>query len=77
MFFEFLPHFIAGNVVVLGLLPDPKIDIFNALNSSDYFTVRTTSFTPTAAAGVSSGTYMYPGSLLQGRLLRIAAVVNW
>ena len=56
---------------------DPKIDLFNALNSSDYFTVRTTSFTPTATANVSGGTYMYPGSILQGRLLRIAAVVNW
>jgi carboxypeptidase family protein len=56
---------------------DPKIDLFNALNSSDYFTVRTTSFTPTAAANVSAGTYMFPGSILQGRLLRIAAVVNW
>jgi hypothetical protein len=56
---------------------DPKIDLFNALNSSDYFTVRTTSFTPTAAANVSAGTYLYPGSIIQGRLLRIAAVVNW
>jgi hypothetical protein len=56
---------------------DPKIDLFNALNSSDYFTVRTTTFTPTATAAASAGTYMYPGSILQGRLLRIAAVVNW
>jgi hypothetical protein len=60
-----------------GFRFDPKIDLFNALNSSDYFTVRTQSFTPTAAAGVSAGTYMYPGSILQGRLVRIAAVVNW
>ena len=60
-----------------GLRFDPKIDLFNALNSSDYFTVRTSSFTPTAAANVSAGTYLYPGSIIQGRLLRIAAVVNW
>jgi hypothetical protein len=60
-----------------GFRFDPKIDLFNALNSSDYFTVRTTSFTPTSAAGVSAGTYLYPGSIIQGRLLRIAAVVNW
>jgi len=60
-----------------GFRFDPKIDLFNALNSSDYFTVRTSSFTPTAAAGVSAGTYLYPGSIIQGRLLRIAAVVNW
>ncbi len=56
---------------------DPKIDIFNLLNSDDYFTVRTTTYTPTAAAGVSGGTYLLPGSIIQGRLLRIGAVVNW
>ena len=56
---------------------DPKIDLFNALNSDDYYTVRTTTYTPTAAAGVSGSTYMQPGSILQGRLLRIGAVVTW
>jgi hypothetical protein len=62
---------------------DPKIDIFNALNSSDYFTARSTTYTltatgatPTAVDG-SSGSYLLPGSIIQGRLLRIAAVVNW
>ena len=56
---------------------DPKIDIFNALNSDDYFTVRTTGYAPSATAGVSNGTYLQPGSILQGRILRIGAVVNW
>jgi hypothetical protein len=56
---------------------DPKIDIFNAFNSSAYYSVRTTTFTPSSVANVSAGTYLYPGSILQGRLLRIAAVVNW
>jgi hypothetical protein len=56
---------------------DPKIDLFNALNSSDYFTVRTSTFTPTSTSNVSAGNYLYPGSILQGRLLRIGAVVNW
>ena len=56
---------------------DPKLDVFNALNSDDYYSVRTTTYSPTATAGVSGGTYMQPGSILQGRLLRIAAVVNW
>src|SRR5438876_622926 len=28
VFFQFLPHLIAGNIVMLRLLPDPKIDIF-------------------------------------------------
>src|SRR5262245_31422730 len=56
---------------------DPKIDIFNAFNSSAYYSVRTTTFTPSSVANVSAGTYLYPGSILQGRLLRIAVVANW
>jgi hypothetical protein len=56
---------------------DPKIDIFNALNSDDYYDARTQSFTPSAAAGVSSGAYLQPGRIILGRLLRIGAVVNW
>jgi hypothetical protein len=67
-----------GKRVTIGRLRiEPKLDIFNALNSDDYFTVRTTTYTATAAAGVSGGTYMLPGSIMQGRLLRIGAVVNW
>jgi hypothetical protein len=68
---------IARRIKVGRLTLDPKLDLFNAFNSSAYFTTRTNSFTPTATAGVSAGTYLYPGSILQGRLLRIAAVVNW
>jgi hypothetical protein len=56
---------------------DPKIDVFNALNSDDYYSVRTTTYTPTTTPGTSSGTYMQPGNILQGRLLRVAVVVNW
>ena len=62
---------------------DPKIDIFNALNTDAYYTVRSTTFTPVSnpalATGFngSGGTYLQPGSILQGRLLRIAAVINW
>ena len=70
---------IAKRFTFRGVRFDPKIDLFNAFNSSDYFTVRTDPpvFTPTAAPGVSGGTYMFPGSIIQGRLLRVAAVVNW
>jgi len=68
---------IAKRIKIGGLTFDPKLDLFNAFNSSAYFSTRTNSFTPTATAGVSAGTYLYPGSILQGRLLRIAAVVNW
>jgi hypothetical protein len=64
-------------IMIRGFKVDPKIDIFNALNVDDYFSVRTTTFTPTATAGVSSGTYLQPGSIIQGRLIRIAAVINW
>jgi len=39
--------------------------------------VRTTTYSPTATAGVSGGTYLQPQSILQGRLFRIAAVVTW
>jgi len=63
---------------------EPKADLFNALNSADYFTVRSTAFTPTAVAGASAlgpgGTptaYLAPSSILQGRLLRIGANVTW
>jgi len=68
---------IAKRVNIGGLTLDPKIDLFNAFNSSAYFTTRTNSFTSTATAGVSAGAYLWPGSILQGRLLRVAAVVNW
>ncbi|HZT75580.1 MAG TPA: carboxypeptidase regulatory-like domain-containing protein [Vicinamibacterales bacterium] len=56
---------------------DPKLDIFNAFNSSAYFTTKTNSFTATATPGVSAGAYLWPGSILQGRLLRIGVVMNW
>ena len=62
---------------------DPKLDVFNALNSDAYYTVRSTTFTP-IAAGVtptglmgSGGSFLQPGNIIQGRILRIAAVVNW
>ena len=68
---------IAKRITIGRIKFDPKIDLFNLLNSSDYFNVRSTTFTPTAAPGVSGGAYLLPGSILQGRLLRIGAVVNW
>jgi carboxypeptidase family protein len=68
---------IAKRVKLGRLTLDPKVDLFNAFNSSAYFTDRTEAFTATATPGVSAGTYLFPGSILQGRLLRVAAVVNW
>jgi len=51
---------------------EPKIDLFNAFNSSDYYTVRSMVYSTAAGA-----TYKQPGSILQGRIIRLGAVVNW
>jgi hypothetical protein len=70
---------IAKRIVVRGVRIDPKIDLFNALNSDDYFTVRSTTFQPGSTPGTpaAGSTYLLPGSILQGRIIRIGAVVNW
>jgi hypothetical protein len=74
---------ISKRVTIGRLKIDPKLDLYNALNSSDYFSVRSTTFTPIAAGATptgfngSGGTYLLPGSILQGRLLRVGAVVGW
>ncbi len=68
---------ISKRLTIGRLKIDPKLDIFNALNSDSWFSVRATAYTATAVAGVSGGTYMLPGSIIQGRLLRLGAVVNW
>jgi Carboxypeptidase regulatory-like domain len=72
-------------ITVRGIKLDPKIDIFNALNSDDYFTVRSSAFSPVASAAAatglqgtgSGGTYLQPGSILQGRIIRLGAVITW
>jgi hypothetical protein len=51
---------------------EPKVDLFNALNSSDYYTVRSLVYSTAVGA-----TYKQPGSILQGRIVRLGAVVNW
>ncbi|PYS16608.1 MAG: hypothetical protein DMG17_12060, partial [Acidobacteria bacterium] len=51
---------------------EPKIDLFNALNSSDYYSVRTMVYSSVAGA-----TYKQPREILQGRIIRLGAVVNW
>ncbi len=68
---------IAKRVTIGSVKIDPKVDIFNLFNSSAYYSVRSTSFSATSSAGVSGGSYLYPGSILNGRLLRIGAVVTW
>jgi hypothetical protein len=68
-----------------SLKMDPKIDIFNALNTDAYFSTRSNVFTPVASAAQatglqgtgSGGTYLQPGSILQGRIVRLGAVLTW
>ncbi len=43
----------------------PKLDLFNALNSDDYTGVATTQF--------GAATYLRPSVILQGRIIRIGA----
>jgi hypothetical protein len=50
----------------------PKVDVFNALNSSAYYTVRSMVYSTAPGA-----TYKLPGSILQGRIVRLAVVVNF
>jgi len=71
---------------------NPKLDLFNALNSSDYFSVRSSTFSPRnpGVAGsvpltpsaqflpsTAGAAFRQPGSILQGRILRLGATVNW
>jgi hypothetical protein len=44
---------------------NPKLDLFNALNSDDYTSVATTQF--------GAATYLRPSVILQGRIIRIGA----
>jgi hypothetical protein len=71
-------------ITVRGIKFDPKIDFFNALNSDDYFSVRGTVYSPTTNASLttpvtrgSAGTYLQPNAVLQGRIVRLGAVVTW
>jgi hypothetical protein len=73
-----------------GFRFDPKIDLFNALNSSDYYSVRSTSFSPivgpagvtgpalpSLAAGTNYTNYRAPARFLQGRILKLGFNLTW
>ena len=51
---------------------EPRVDLFNALNSSDYYTVRSLVYSTAANA-----TYKLPGSILLGRIVRLGVNVNF
>ena len=72
---------------------DPKIDLFNALNSSDYYSFQSVTINPALNTGVADPThspavgalatgalpttYLQPSRFLQGRIVRIGANVTW
>jgi hypothetical protein len=81
---------LAKRIALGRLRVDPKVDLFNAFNSSAYFTVRSTSFSPIVgpdgtlapalpapATGSAVTSFRAPGSVLQGRILRVGANVIW
>lgn len=48
---------------------NPKLDLFNVLNSDDYTNVASTQF--------GAATYLRPSTILQGRIIRIGADVRF
>ncbi len=61
---SFARNFSVGHVRI-----NPKLDLFNALNSDDYTAVSTTQF--------GAATYKRPSVILQGRIIRIGADIKW
>ena len=47
----------------------PKLDVFNTLNSDDYTAVQTSQY--------GAATYLQPSVILQGRIIRFGADVRW
>ena len=84
---------LAKRVKIGRLRIDPKIDLFNALNSSDYYAFQSVTINPrpdpnaanptaspaigALAAGGAPTTYLQPSRFLQGRIVRIGANVTW
>jgi hypothetical protein len=69
---------------------EPRVDLFNALNSDDYYSVVSTSFSPIvgpagvngpAVGSLASGTnftaYHQPGRFLQGRIVKLGFNMSW
>jgi hypothetical protein len=51
---------------------EPRVDVFNMFNSSDYYSVRSLTYST-----ASTATYKLPGSVLLGRLIRLGVNVNF
>jgi len=84
---------LSKRITVGRLRINPQLDIFNVLNSSDYYTVRSTVFSPmlnpnvsdpthapalpALAAGTNYTNYLAPSRFIQGRILRLGFNVTW
>ena len=81
---------VAKRVKIGRVRLDPRIDLFNALNSSDYYSVRSTVFSPivgpggtsasalpSLAAGTNYSFYNQPARFLDGRIVRIGFNITW
>lgn len=51
---------------------EPRVDLFNAFNSSDYFAVRSMVYST-----VPNSAYKQPSGILQGRILRLGLNVQF
>jgi len=69
---------------------DPRVDLFNAFNSDDYYAVVSSVFSPTLgpngvsapavpanAAGTNYTAYHQPARFLQGRIVKIGFNASW
>jgi hypothetical protein len=69
---------------------DPRVDLFNALNSDAYYSVTSTSFSPivgsagvngpavgSLAAGTQFTAYHQPARFLQGRIVKLGFNMSW
>ena len=81
---------VAKRLKIGRLRLDPKIDLFNALNSDDYYAVVSSSFAPivgpngvnapalpSLAGGTQYTAYHQPARFLQGRIVRLGFNASW
>jgi hypothetical protein len=62
--FSLSKNFSVGHVRI-----NPKLDLFNALNSDDYTSVTSMQF--------GAATYKRPSVILQSRVIRVGADIRW
>ena len=60
---------LAKSFTIGGVRINPKLDMFNALNSDDYTAVTSMQY--------GAATYRRPSTILQGRIIRVGADLKW